>query len=148
MGERMTSEEKFQAARRLIDENDGPSRALELLREAADEGHAGAKYALGTWHLHGWMLPKDEAKGLALILEAADLSYPEALYDAAVAYEEGLLIEMDLFKAFSMYLKAALLGERQSIYEAGRMLYYGEGVERCEKVARVFLDTAEELNIN
>jgi TPR repeat protein len=120
---------------------------LKLIEDAANAGHPGAQYALGTWYLHGCVLSRDENKGIKLILGAANHLEPNALYDAAIAYEEGRLTRMDRAKAFDMYLKAALLGEKQSIFEIGRMLFHGIGVRKNKRIAQVFLELAAKLGI-
>lgn len=118
-----------------------------LLQKAIALNNPKAKYALGTWYLHGKFVKKDVKKAVEYLVDAAEENIKDALYDLAVCYEKGVGVKKDLFKAFQMYLKASLQGEKQSLYEVGRCYYYGLGIERNLKIAEIWLDQARENGI-
>lgn len=118
-----------------------------LLQKAAALNNPKAKYALGTWYLHGKFVKKNYKKAVEYLSEAADENIKDALYDLAVCYEKGAGTKKDIFKAFQLYLKASLLGEKQSLYEVGRCYYYGLGVEKNVEIAKIWLDQAKENEI-
>jgi TPR repeat protein len=67
----------------------GLSRAVAIIKRAAENGDASAAYALATWFLFGKHVRKDVAAAIVLLRQAAKENIPEALYDLAVCYERG-----------------------------------------------------------
>jgi TPR repeat protein len=87
-------------------------------------------------------------RAVALLREAANGDVPDALYDLALCYENGEAVARNAAKAVELYLRAALLGETQSVYEVGRCYFYGIGVERDRRIARVWFDRAKKLGVD
>lgn len=124
-----------------------PDDVAPLLTAAHEAGDPRATYALATWYLHGRVFKKNVRRSVTLLREAAKRRIPDALYDLAVCYERGEGVSKNSRKAFELYVRAALQGERQSVYEVGRCYYHGIGIARDRRLARVWLDRAEELGI-
>lgn len=127
--------------------NGNKEKVLELLEESYSQGNPEAAYALGTWYLHGEHVKKDLRKATGFLREAANSDVPDALYDLAVSYERGAGVKANPRKAFELFLRAALRGEKQSIYEIGRLYYYGIGIDKDKKLAKIWLDRAEEVGV-
>ncbi len=49
--------------------------------------------------------------------------------------------------AMEYYMRASLYGDKQSIFEIGRCYYYGIGISKNSRLARIWLDRASELGI-
>lgn len=119
-----------------------------LLLEGIEEGNPLAKYALGTWYLHGaHQFQKDVARGIKMIEEAAEGRVPDACYDMAYSYETGEATEQNLRVAFEYYLIAALYGNPQAFVEVGRCYQYGIGIEKDEEIADCWWERAESLGV-
>ena len=123
-------------------------KALGLLQKAHRASDRRATYALATWHLFGKAgLPKDHRRAVKLLVAAADAAMPEALFDLAVCYERGQGVAKDARKAARLYLEAAIRGDQQAVFEVGRCYYAGIGVARDRKIANVWFQRAQELNV-
>ncbi len=67
------------------------AKALEYLKQAANEGHALATNELGVIYLQGQLNQKaDPAQALALFTKSAEQGNPEAMKNVAVMYKDGL----------------------------------------------------------
>lgn len=121
---------------------------LKLLKRANKEGSIDACYALSTWYLHGTNVEQNTDKAIRLLRKCANENHTLGLYDLAVCYEEGTGVVKDPTKAFQFYLRSSFGGDKQSIYELGRMLYYGIGVEKNRELSKLFLEIADELEVN
>ncbi len=124
-------------------------KAYKLLNNAYKAGDERATYALGTWYLYGRddLVEKNLTRAVALLREAAEANHPDALHDLAVCYAKGAGVRRSDSKAAELYLRAALHGDKQSAYETGRCYWHGTGVQRDRRVARVWLDYAEQFDI-
>lgn len=121
---------------------------LKLLNQAIEEDSSDAMYALATWYLHGTNVKRSYKKAVALLKKAAENYHASALYDLAVCYEKGKGVSASDKKAFRLYLKASLYGDEQSYYEVGRCYYYGIGVKKDRKIADIWLEKAESLDVD
>ncbi|KAJ1623489.1 hypothetical protein T492DRAFT_883512 [Pavlovales sp. CCMP2436] len=59
------------------------------LRRMADQGVAGAQYALGVCCRHGENMPQDDAEAAFLFRCAADQGHLGAQYDSTICYRDG-----------------------------------------------------------
>jgi len=113
-----------------------------LLEQAHASNDLRATYALGTWYFHGRHVARNLRKGVRYWREAADGNISDALFDLAVAYETGAGAPKSLRTAYGFYLRAALAGDLQAPYEVGRLVYYGIGVSKDRRAAKIWLDHA------
>ena len=121
----------------------------DLLEHAHSDGDKRATYALATWHLageHGY--PKNLKNANNLLKIAAKANIASAHFDLAVSYETGQGIKKSEVLAFRHYVAAALSGDNQAFSEVGRCLYYGIGVNRDTKLAKIWLDKADSLGVD
>ena len=106
--------------------DEGPLKEMEmkeLLRRAADQGHADANYRLRQQYLEG--TERD-----ALLLKAGELGSLEAQRDLGALYATGDWTgPRDAVRAAEWYLRAAERGHPDAQYNLGFMCLLGEGVE-------------------
>ena len=108
-----------------------------------------ATYALATWYLFGRenVIEKDLKRAVGLLRESALANNADALHDLAVCYAKGAGVRKSDSKAAQLYVQAAIYGDKQSAYEVGRCYWHGIGVKRDRKIARVWLNHADQFSI-
>ncbi|HEY8956611.1 tetratricopeptide repeat protein [Chitinophaga sp.] len=121
--------------------------SFDFLQQSASLGNAGARYALGTWYLHGTYVKKNPALAVEYFLNSIEDNYSSAYFDLAVCYENGSGVRKNYKRAFECYLNAALTGDQQAIYEVGRCYYYGIGTPKNERIANIWITQAREKGI-
>ncbi|SMB87378.1 hypothetical protein SAMN05660772_02735 [Pasteurella testudinis DSM 23072] len=125
-------------------------RAIELFREAADDGDINAQIMMG--HLYSQNFPgldqADYAKAIAYYEKAAqqtDLpSSIQAMNDVAYHYYTGEGVAQDHKKAFEYYQRAAEGGYPTAMTQVGYMYRNGEGVKADVKKAAEWYQKAAE----
>lgn len=146
----MAITDDYEAALREAKRRGGDlKRAHVLLTRAHKRKDARATYALATWYLFGQkgVVEKDLRRAVVMLREAAAANHADALHDLAVCYAKGAGVRRSDRKAAELYLRAALEGDKQSAYEMGRCYWHGIGVQRDRRVARTWLDYAEQFDI-
>jgi TPR repeat protein len=125
------------------------ARAAALLRVAVKRGDAMAAYALATWYIFGQepAISRDPKQGAILLRRAVKGGIVPAMHDLAVCYETGCGTPKAPRMAFDLYLAAALRGDAASVFSVGRCLYYGIGIARDRRTAKVWFDRSEELGV-
>jgi len=106
------------------------SRAVDLLQQAADQGHAGAMNRLGQYYFSGLGVARDGAQALKWLAAAAASGKPQFLYDYAAALENGVDGTADPAKAAEFYARAAEQGHDDATVSLGVLYQNGLGVER------------------
>ena len=115
---------KFRHAQ-CIEEND-PAHAFELLKEAADSGHAGATERLGRICLEAE--PPDAACAFARLDRAAKEGRASAKTLLGWMHAEGIGGKVDLARAAQYYREAAQQGESSARNNLGELYEKGRGV--------------------
>ena len=89
-------------------------KAFELYREAAEHGHAGALFALGSCYEKGDGVGKNRKKAFALYCRAVEEGYrePLSLFTIGLCYDKGIGTARNKTKATMMYRKAIEFGDR------------------------------------
>ncbi|HEY3741642.1 MAG TPA: hypothetical protein VGL53_17440 [Bryobacteraceae bacterium] len=118
------------AVRRLRCE--GSKSALALLKDAADEGHAGAICRLGICHLLGEGTDPDRKAALRCITQAADLGRS----DAWLALGRVHLDSGDSREAARHFAESADLGNEDAFYQLACLQATGAGVAKDEPSSR------------
>lgn len=103
-----------------------------------NSGNHEARYAIGTWYLHGFFLKKNIRKGVSLIAEAADNGVADAAFDMGVSYELGAGRKVNEKKALCYFMRAFLLGDPDAAVEIERLLYWGSLDIRNRPLSREF----------
>ena len=80
---------------------------VEAERLAADQGNAGAQYALGRKYANGQGVPKDDAEAVKWYRKAADQGNSWAQYALGWMYDNGRGVPKDDAEAVKWYRKAA-----------------------------------------
>lgn len=140
----MTAEELYQAGLEAFDAEDY-GKALELLQQAADAGHAEAWTAIGFQYDMGLGVEQDYGKAIGYYQKAADLGDALGLTNIGYSYYFGTGVEQDYGKALEYFRKAADLGEGQAVNNLGDMYENGIGVEQDYVQAMKYYQQAAEL---
>lgn len=108
------------------------SKAVQWLRKAGAQGHAGALYRLGTAELNGELGRKKNAKEgikyLKLSAQVATREWPQALHELALIHDRGIsgVVFPDPDHACELLARAAELGYAPSAYLLGQNYEYGK----------------------
>lgn len=97
---------------------------------AAQAGHAGAQFALGTAYLAARGVEQDYAEAHRWYRAAADRGVASAQLNLGVLYAEGLGVRRDYAEALSWFRAAAERGNPEATVNVGVQYMLGRGVER------------------
>ncbi len=112
-------------------ESEEYTRALALLRQAAEAGHAQAQYRLGIMYANAEGVQLDYASAAAWLRQAADQGLAPAQSILAWLYASGYGVEQNDKEAGRWYRKAAQQGLPKDQYTLAAMYRWGRyGVER------------------
>ena len=89
-----------------------PSRAIAMLKQAAEAGHGPAQLDLGTMYQQGDHVEADNAEARRWIEMAAEGGSADAQFMLGRAYDTGLLGERDYVEAFAWFHLAAMQEHR------------------------------------
>ncbi len=120
----------------MVETPESLAESAELLTLAAEQGHAGAQYLLGTCFQHGRGVKQSFPKAAKLYRQAADSGNADACSDLATLYYQGLELDQDYDQAFKWYQKGAELGSADA--EFGLGLLYSEGAGVAKDLAESF----------
>ncbi len=133
----------IEIARALLrSQNEGDQSAGKAMVERLFElGDPEARYAIGTWYLHGTNgYLKNETKGLDLIENAARACIPDACSDIAFAYRFGRGRQVNLKISFEYYILAAVQGDVEAIYSLAEFFEGGLGVASSDSAASMLYE--------
>ena len=124
----------MQAAFLAMDESpEKLQQAAELLTQAADQGHAGAQYLLGTCYQEGRGVPQDPAAAAKYYRLAAKQDNGDACGGLGFLFQEGLGVPQDYAEALRWYRKGADAGSAEAASGLGVLYSEGLGVEKNPK---------------
>lgn len=106
------------------------ARAFELVRQAAEGGHAPAQYTLGSMYSFGQGIEPSRSEAMIWFERAASQDHPLALYNLGLYYDLGIGVAQDRTRALAWYRRGAAAGEPQAAYNAGHMMLTADGVAR------------------
>ncbi len=106
------------------------SKAVSLLRQAADKGNPRAMKNLGVCYENGDGVDKDIAKAVELYQRATDMGNAAAMCNLGVCYKNGDGVEKDIAKAVELYQRAADKGLAHAMSNLGVCYMNGAGVEK------------------
>lgn len=124
---------------------DGPvdlQAAADLLRKAANGGHADAQYNLGMMYYKGHGVKSDDAEAFAWLNKAADQKHPLALCVLGLAYLTGDGVDRDLESAHDYLTQSAEQDYAEAQYNLGLMYAKGDGVAKNPDKAKKLLQRA------
>jgi len=117
-----------------------PIKASEWLRQAAEQGHAGAQHKLGIIYRGGMGLPKSESEAIKWFRLAAGWGVLEAQRDL------DQLLKKQLLQPQTNLAKRAEKGEPNAQYQLGMRYVNGEGIGKDPQKAATWLKKAAEQN--
>lgn len=110
---------------------DHHDEAYALWLPLAEAGHAESQYNIGLMTARGMGTPVDLPASLAWLRKAAAGKFRAAVVELGLRFHRGTYgVEKDQEAALRHFLDAAELGDGAGAYHAGRMLYFGEEVEK------------------
>lgn len=120
--------------------------AFHWMEQAAEQGHAGAKYELSLMYRNGRGVEEDEEKSLHLWEEAAECGWAEAQYSLALSYLYASdPAKKDVDKALDLIQRAADKDYAAAQQHLGIRYYRGEApFEQDKKKAAHWLREAAE----
>lgn len=104
--------------------------AIELLTQAADQGHAGAQYLLGSCLQRGKGVRQSFPQAAKRYRQAAENGNADACGALGKLYQQGLELDQDYDEALKWYKKGAELNSVDSEFGLGLMYSEGYGVEK------------------
>lgn len=121
---------------------------LENLNLAVQMREPRACLSLGEIFYHGTDgFKQDYMRAFDLFWTAAEQGNPDAIYNIGVMYYTGKGVAQDLHKGFLFYQEAAALSHVDALRSLAMMYTNGEGgVERNEKVSKMYLQMAQTLD--
>ena len=128
----------------LVDEN--RAKSFQLLRSAAEKGHAEALVELGIAYFKADGTKRNFVRSLDCFKRAAELDNPRALVMLGLiyAFKIGYNVVPDLERGFSYVELAAGQDYPVACLEAGVFRFFGLGCEADDKIAVEWLNKAEE----
>jgi TPR repeat protein len=100
----------------ILDKAEDDSRAIELYRQAAEQGNPAGQLGLGQMYASGEGVEQSNEAALEWIQRAADNGHVPAMMQLAEIYEKGALgMKIDEQKAQMLWRKAAALGNEQAL---------------------------------
>ena len=121
------------AARYGIEE-EGDSRYEALLRDA-ENGSAGAQFALGNAYFNGTGTAADRERAVMWYKRAADQNYPPAMFNLAYCCANGTGTSVDKERACELYRKAAKNGDLDAANNLALFYFNGDGVPQNLRLA-------------
>lgn len=102
--------------------------AVKLFRLAANNGHADARYALGSMYTYGEGVPSDNQEAVKWYRLAAGQGHRDAQYTLGLIYGSGQQgLPQDHQKAVKWYHLAAVQGHREASLNLGMIYERGHG---------------------
>ncbi|HET8699457.1 MAG TPA: tetratricopeptide repeat protein, partial [Gammaproteobacteria bacterium] len=120
-----------------------PARAVELYRQAAEQGNAAAQMRLGQAYLLSIGLPRDVTAALGWLRAAARQENAEALFILSGVYATGEGVERDDDFAWQLGQRAAALGEPRAAATVGSRFLYDASVRDVPKGLHYLHESAQ-----
>lgn len=118
-----------------------PNKAKKYYKKAADEGHPGAQYWLGTYYEGKIVLRHDQKlkqkinyfKAKELHEKSAIQGYSDSQCSLGILYLEGKGVTKNISKANELFEKAAAQGHIQAAYQVGYAAYTSQDYVKSRK---------------
>lgn len=115
--------------------------------EGSQRGDPRYQYAYAEWLLGGVepVVAANPKKGFRLLKQAAKAGVVEANFALGVCLRNGIGCEQDTKAALNQFHRASLLGSRDAMAELAKIYYRGTIAEKNPKLAKIFIDAANEV---
>lgn len=137
------AEDAFRAGARMFSEGKYAA-AMELYREAAEQGHVRAACSLAFCYDRGKGVKADPAEAMKWYRAAAELGDIAAQFHVGYCHEKGKGVEADLAEAVQWYQKAAEGGHTRAACNLAACYAGGKGVEADPARALCWYERAAE----
>lgn len=117
-------------------------QGVELIRKAANGGHAVAMCELATHYLNGTGVQKDGQQALAWFQKSAALGVVQAQCNIGLMYSQGLGIATNPQEAVKWFSLAANAGNSQAMMNLALAYTQGNGVEKNTDLAKHWAEQA------
>ncbi len=143
----MTTDEIYEVACKLL-EDGSFEQAADLLKTAADDGHAMAQCDYGVCLVEGKGVEQNEVAAAEYWQKSADNGFPFAMHKIGVCYFKALCgLAQNNEKAFEYFKKAAEGGVRDSMYNLAYCYQQGVGVQADVKKSVEWMKKAAEAKL-
>ncbi len=123
------------------------TEAARLLRQAADQGHAGAQNQLGFMYRTGQGVTRNDSEAVRYFRLSADQGYAFGQYNLGVLYGDGIGVTRSDTEAVRLYRLAAGRGHAGAQAALGYMYQNGRGVAQDDAEAvRLYRLAADQNN--
>ena len=122
-------------------------KSLAWYRKAAEQGHAGAQFAVGEACRNGSGTELDRVAAADWYRKAAEQGHAEAQYRLALMYHDGDGVPRDKAEVIRLFRMAAEGGDAEALWRLGKMYEKGDGLPQDrEKALRFFQNAARRLH--
>lgn len=104
--------------------------AVGWFRKAAEQGHIGAQYILGTCYYVGKGAPQDYTEAVKWLRKAAEQGHASGQNNLGWCYGKGEGVPQDYVEAVKWYRKAAEQGNAWAQHSLGVCYKNGEGIQQ------------------
>lgn len=124
------------------------SKAAQLFKNAADQGHATAQFLLGgLYEVGGYGLQQDDQAAVRWFQKAADQENVDAMRHLGLCYIKGNGVNQNIETGFDWLKKAVVKGDAKAQYEIGQLYLNGDVVTQDNEMAvEWFRKSAEQGN--
>lgn len=114
-------------------------KALEIYKEAANEGYPDAYCKLGIAYQNGIIVARDISKAMEYYQMAGKMGSPIGYYNIAALYYHGKYVQKNYAKAADYYYKSASQGYSRAQNDLGLCYYHGHGVPVNKRQAKQWI---------
>ncbi|MFT6507274.1 MAG: TPR repeat protein [Colwellia polaris] len=115
-----------------------PTKALELLHQAASQNYSEALFDLSLLYSEGEVVKKDLKTAYALMEKAANKDLPRAQFNLGVMLFNGNGVQRDYLQASRWYQKAADQNYALAQFNLALMYFEGKGVAKSTKMSYIW----------
>lgn len=117
-------------------------KAVELLTQSANQGHAGGQLGLGVVYEKGHGVPQDYVKAFEWFTKSANQGHAGGQLVLGLMYHDGRGVAQDYAKAFEWYSKSANQGLAEAQHNLGAMYHDGKGIPKNPQTAKLWFNKA------
>jgi len=122
--------------------------AGECFKEAAEMGHARARYMMGLFRYNGWGMEEVDAEAFRWFRLSAEQGVTEAEYWLGFLYETGTGVKKDYDEAMRWMSRAAAKGHTEALQRVGDLYGDGKGCTRdTDKALSYWTKAAEQGDV-
>lgn len=121
-------------------------KGIELLQQAADQGHSTAQYELARIYSIGNKTKENIPKAIELFQASTTGESTEAMFFQGILYRDGEGVKKNDVKAFELWKKASELGNKDAEVQMALCYLDGRGVFQNKQKALIILERLSREN--